>query len=95
MSFSPTGQAMCIYGDPAYPHRIHIQCPCARRQHLTVAEEAFNQSMSQGRVSVEWVFGDANDLLHIHTLSKESKARGECCWQDIHSVYSIQGWIQP
>ena len=49
MSFSPTGQAMCIYGDPAYPHRIHLQCPFARRQELTPAQEAFNQSMSQVR----------------------------------------------
>ena len=24
MSFSPAGQAMCIYLDPAYPHRIHL-----------------------------------------------------------------------
>ena len=24
-AFSPTGQAMCIYGDPAYPHRVHLQ----------------------------------------------------------------------
>ena len=58
MSFSPTGQAMCIYGDPAYPHRIHLQCPFLRRQELTPAQQAFNQSMSDVRVSVEWVFGD-------------------------------------
>ena len=30
MSSSPTGQSMCIYGDPAYPHRIHLQCPYAQ-----------------------------------------------------------------
>ena len=57
MSFSPADQAMCIYGDPAYLHRIHLQCPFACRQELTPAQEAFNQSMSQVRVSVEWVFG--------------------------------------
>ena len=27
LSFSPAGQPLCIYGDPAYPHRIHLQCP--------------------------------------------------------------------
>ena len=58
MSFSPTGEAMCIYGDPAYPHRIHLQPPFARRQELALAEQAFNQSMSKVRVSIEWVFGD-------------------------------------
>ena len=45
------------HGDPAYPHRIRLQCPFARRQELTPAQEAFNQSMSQVRVSVERVFG--------------------------------------
>ena len=58
MSFSPTGEAMCIYGDPAYPHRIHLQRPFARRQELAPAEQAFNPSMSKVRVFVEWVFGD-------------------------------------
>ncbi|CAH3159199.1 unnamed protein product [Porites lobata] len=26
-AFSPTGEPMCIYGDPAYPHRVNLQCP--------------------------------------------------------------------
>ena len=33
-SFSPTGQPLCIYGDPAYFHRVHLQCPFARRAVL-------------------------------------------------------------
>ena len=49
---------MCIYGDPAYPHRIYLQCPFARRQELTPAQQGVNQSMSEVRVSVDWVFGD-------------------------------------
>ena len=53
MSVPPTGQAMCIYGDPTYPHRIHLQCPFAHRQELTPIQTAFNQSVSQVRVSVE------------------------------------------
>ena len=57
-SFSPTGQAMCIYGDPAYPHRIHLQRPFAQRAGFTHEQQAFNQSMSQARVAVEWMFGD-------------------------------------
>ena len=57
-SFSPDGQPLCIYGDPAYPHRLHLQCPFARRPNLTDEEQAFNQSMSRVRVSVDWVFGD-------------------------------------
>ena len=26
-SFAPDREALCIYGDPAYTHRIHLQCP--------------------------------------------------------------------
>ena len=52
-SFRPDGQLLCIYGDPVYLHRTHLQCPFAHRQHLTYEEQAFNQS-----ISVEWVFGD-------------------------------------
>ena len=26
-SHSPAGQPLCIYGDPAYPLRIHLQAP--------------------------------------------------------------------
>ena len=73
MSFSPTGQAMCIYGDPAYPHRIHLQCPFARRQELTPAQQAFNQSMSEVRVSVEWVFGDVVNYVKFTDFKKNLK----------------------
>lgn len=33
-AFSTTGKAMCIYGDPAYPLRVHLQGPF-RDAHLT------------------------------------------------------------
>ena len=52
-SFSPTGKELCLYGDPAYPHRQHLQCPYPRRAGLTLGENIFNQSMSRVRVSVE------------------------------------------
>ena len=54
-SYATDGEALCIYRDPAYPHRIHLQCPFQQRQGLTPEQQAFNQSMSQVRVSVEWV----------------------------------------
>ena len=52
MPFSPTGEPMCIYGDPAYPLRVHLQCPF-RQRILTPDMEAFNEAMSSVRVSVE------------------------------------------
>ena len=56
-AFSPTGEPMCIYGDPAYPLRLHLQAPF-REVQLTPEMVAYNKSMSRVRVAVEWVFGD-------------------------------------
>ena len=54
---SPTSQDMCLYGDPSYPLRVHLQAPF-RDARLTPGMEAFNLSMSRVRTSVEWIFGD-------------------------------------
>ena len=56
-SHSPAAQPLCIYGDPAYPLRIHLQAPY-KAAHLTQDLEAFNSSMGDVRSVVEWVFGD-------------------------------------
>ena len=72
-SFSPNGQPLCIYGDPAYPHRVHLQCPFARRAVLSPEEQAFNQSMSQARVSVEWIFGDIVNYFTFTDFKKNLK----------------------
>ena len=50
-------QAMCIYGDPAYPLRIRLQAPF-RNHALTPQMQAYNAAMSGVRTSVEWLFGD-------------------------------------
>ena len=57
-AFSPAGLPMCIYGDPAYPLRVHLQGPL-RDPHLTPLM-AFNASMSSVRISLEWLFGVIN-----------------------------------
>ena len=54
---APAGEPLCIYGDPAYPLRRHLQTPY-REDHLSDEQRAFNSSMSSVRVAVEWVFGD-------------------------------------
>lgn len=56
-AFSPDGDPMCIYGDPAYPLRVHLQAPF-RGAVMTPAMREFNRSMSSVRVSVEWAFGE-------------------------------------
>ena len=48
---------MCLYGDRAYPRRIHLQAPF-RVGVLTRQMEIFNEKMSAVRASVEWLFAD-------------------------------------
>ena len=33
-AFSSTGEALCIYGDPAYPFRVHLQAHFAMQIDL-------------------------------------------------------------
>ena len=69
---SPTGQSMCIYGDPAYPVRVHLQAPF-RNVALTPQMQAFNTSMSSVRSCVEWLFGDIVNYFKFIDLKKKSK----------------------
>lgn len=55
-SFDATGKPLCIYGDSAYPVTQHVQGPF-KGAHLTMAQQAFNTSMSKVRIAVEWPFG--------------------------------------
>ena len=52
MHFPRGGQPMRIYGDPAYPLRVHLQ-GTFQGVALTPQMEMFNASMSSVRVSVE------------------------------------------
>ena len=58
-AFSPTGQPMALYGDPAYPLRVHLVVPY-RNAGMTQQMQDFNRAMSAVRISVEWLFGDIN-----------------------------------
>ena len=69
---SPTGQAMCIYGDPAYPLRVNLMAPF-RGAALTAEMEAFNKSMSNVRTSVEWLFGDIVEYFRFMDFKKNLK----------------------
>ena len=56
-AFLPAGLPMCIYGEPAYPLRVHLQGPFGN-PCLTPLMEAFNAPVSSVRISVEWLSGD-------------------------------------
>jgi len=62
-AFSTDGRPLCLYGDLAYPLRVHLQGPY---QHavLSPLQEAFNISMSGVCESVEW------NTLNSSTLRK-------------------------
>ena len=65
------GQPLCIYSDPAYPLYIHLQSPFYNP--ITANERAFNKSMNQVRVSVEWLFGDIINWLKFLDLKRTLK----------------------
>jgi hypothetical protein len=71
-AFSPTGQAMCVYGDPAYPLRVHLQAPFSNAA-ITQPMKDFNKSMSAVRVSVEWLFGDIVNYFKFMDFKKNLK----------------------
>ncbi|XP_062312501.1 uncharacterized protein LOC134017158 [Osmerus eperlanus] len=69
---SPAGHPMCLYGDPAYPLRVHLQAPF-RNVNLTPQMMAFNKCMSEVRVSVEWMFGDIANYFKFMDFKKNLK----------------------
>ena len=48
---------MALYGDLAYPLRVHLQVPY-RGAGITPQMELYNKAMSSIRMCVEWLFGD-------------------------------------
>ena len=57
-AFTPAGHLLCLYVDPAYTLRVHLQGPF-KGAIITPQMQAFNSAMSTVRISVEWLFGDS------------------------------------
>ena len=79
-AFSPAGQPMCIYGDPAYPPRVQLHAPF-RNVELTPQMLEFNRSMSAVRVSVEWLFGDIINYFKFFDFKKKLKIGLSSVWK--------------
>lgn len=75
--FNPLGQPMCLYGDPAYPLRFHLQKPY-RNVVLTPAMQAYNKAMSNVRSSVEWLSGDIINYFKFMDFKKNLKIGMSC-----------------
>ena len=71
-SYDVEGNSLCIYGDPAYPIRAHLQSPF-KGNNITQEQEAYNRSMSSVRVSVEWLFGDIVNNFKFIDFKKNQK----------------------
>ena len=71
-AFNPAGREMCLYGDPAYPLRVHLQASF-RFGILTRDMEIFNESMSAVRLSVEWLFADVINYFKFLDFKKNLK----------------------
>ena len=72
-TFSTLHEPMCMYGDPTYPHRVHLQSPF-REAVLTDDMNLFNVSISACRISVEWLFGDV--IKYFKFLDYKKKTEG-------------------
>ena len=71
-AFSPAGQPMCLYGDLAYPLRVHLQTPFHHLPLMPLMEE-YNKSMSEVRIAVEWLFGDVINSFKFLDFKKNLK----------------------
>ena len=71
-AFSRAVEPMALYGDPAYPLRVHLQVPY-RCAGMTPRMEEYNKAMSAVRISVEWLFGDIINYFKFLDFKKNLK----------------------
>ena len=67
-----TGTPMCLYGDPAYRLRAHLQGPF-RGAALTQDKKNYNTAMNGALTAVEWVFGDIINYFKFLDFKKNLK----------------------
>jgi hypothetical protein len=88
-AFSRQGEPMCIYGESAYPIRMHIQ---ARFRQEGIAEE-MQDYMNQVRVSVEWLFGNIVNYFKFLDFKKNLKIRlifkNVCSWGSVKEFLNM------
>ena len=61
---------MCLYGDPAYPLRAHLQGPFTNPTHY---QPRYNKAITLSLVAVEYVFGDISNVFAFIDLKKTSQ----------------------
>lgn len=63
----------CIYGDPAYVFRPHLQIGF-KGSYLTAEQMEYSAAMSSAREAVEWVYKDAKQFFTANDYSRALKA---------------------
>ena len=63
-----------MYGDSAYPIRPQLQGPFSGA-NLTDDQNAWNESMSPVRTSIEWLFGDIENYFKCIDFIKNLKVQ--------------------
>ena len=71
-AFSTTREPKALYGDPAYPLRVHLQVPY-RGAGITPQMELYNKAMNAVRISVVWLFRDIIISFQFLDFKKNSK----------------------
>ena len=71
-AYSQSGEPMCIWGSYISFKNPSIQAPF-RQVPITAEMGAFNKSMSNVRVAVEWVFGDITNYFIFMDFKKNLK----------------------
>ena len=71
-SFGQNQRPLCIYGDPAYPLRVHLQAGF-KGARLSQQQIDWNTRMSEVCVSVEWIFGDIRTYFKFLDFKKDLK----------------------
>ena len=66
------GVPLCIYGDPAYPLKVHLQAPFSTL-NITPNQRSYNKSMSEVRIGVEWLFGEITNYFKFVDFKKMQK----------------------
>ena len=69
---SPLGDSFYLYGDPAYPLKIHLQAPF-RARALTPLMMDFSKFMSTVRESMEWLLNDIATYFKFIDFKKNMK----------------------
>ena len=70
---TPNGEPVCLYGELAYPSRVHLQAPF--RGNLNPWQEEFSSQTSKVRISVEWLFNEIIQYFAFLDFKKNLKIR--------------------